>query len=336
MVSLSLLFASAQGLAVPGNPHQPPISFSSSILKLTVALMRRDYGNNSTSYSLSSGSSSSSVQTDDISIQNNVGVNINASPSSAVGINVDIDDSISYGDNQVDVDTHIEIDVNGRQCLINSVGVTIKTKINGVWYDQSGKPASVTTRSGPTASQLPGQKSLAPSKKPLTPPSYPSSSCTTTSPTTTSTTSPTTTSTTSKTTTTTTPVTTTSSPTPTNFISGEGVYGISWDPFKGTDQSCKTPSEIMADITQLVSYGYINIRLYGVECQAIKHASNAVQETGTNLILGVYETGNYTAETADLIQQVDQRLDPLPSCLPRSFRLLRPAMKSLLSRVSLY
>ena len=70
----------------------------------------------------------------------------------------------------------------------------------------------------------------------------------------------------------------------------------------------KHPLKSSPIITQLVSYGYSNIRLYGVECQAIKYALNSVQGTGTNLILGVYDTGNYTAETADLIQQVDERL----------------------------
>jgi exo-beta-1,3-glucanase (GH17 family) len=66
-----------------------------------------------------------------------------------------------------------------------------------------------------------------------------------------------------------------------------------------------------------VSYGYSNIRLYGVECDAINYALTAVQGTQTNLILGVYNTDNYTAETADLIAQVDSR-SPTPPliCYP--------------------
>ena len=241
-------------------------------------------------------------------MRNNVDLNVSASPSSVAGINanIDINESVSYGNEAINVDTHIEIDINGNECMVNSVGVTIKTKINGIWYDQDNLP-QVTT----VASQMPAQRSnsmAAPSRKPITPPSYSSSTSTSTPSTTTT---PTSTRTASTTTTTTPTTSTTSTPTPSGFISGEGVYGISWDPFKGTDQSCKTPSEIIADITQLVSYGYSNIRLYGVECDAINYALTAVQGTQTNLILGVYNTDNYTAETADLIAQVDSRSPPL-------------------------
>jgi hypothetical protein len=222
---LSVLLASAQGLAVPGSittlPDPP------SLYPFLMIVVERDYSYNSTS----------SVNAGDISVQNNVDLNVSASPSSVAGINanIDVNDSVSYGNEAIDVDTYIEIDVNGNECMVNSVGVTIKTKINGIWYDQNNLP-QVTSK---VASQMPAQPSntmAAPSRKPITPPSYSSSTSTpstTTSPTTTA-----------STTTTSTPTTsTTSTPTPSGFISGEGVYGISWDPFKGTDQSCKTPSE---------------------------------------------------------------------------------------------
>jgi len=279
---------------------------------LTILVIERDVNYNS----------STTVDAGDISVQNNVDVNINGSPQPSsgggIGVNVDVNDSVSYGDNAIDVDTHIEIDVNGNECMVNSAGVTIKTKINGVWYDQGNLPAT-TVVVRPTGRPQP------------TEPGYTSTTTTTTPTTTTTTTTPTTAPTTTPTTTppTTAPTSTptsspTSSPTSTPtvpVVSGEGVYGISWDPFRNPDQgydlgSCKTGPEIIADINQIVSYGYNNIRLYGVECNAIDYALTAVQGTETNLILGVYNTLNYTAETADLIAQVNNRYLCTPSPCP--------------------
>ena len=260
-------------------------------------------------------------------VENNVNVNVQGAPSGAapapspssasyggIDVGVNVDNWISYGGDNIDVDTHIEIDINGNECEVNSSGVTVKTKINGVWYDADSLPSSSTQsyRPSPSAApyQPPAPASYQPAPKPWTqnapashpPASYPPSPASSSSTATTSSS--------------TTPnVYTTPYSPPTNtpstpyFISGQGVMGISWDPFTGTDQSCKSESQIIADIKQLVSYGYQNIRLYGVECNAIDYALSTVQGTGTNLIVGIYTVSNYTAECADMISQVNGRWD---------------------------
>ena len=257
-------------------------------------------------------------------VENNINVNVQGaasgaapvpSPSSAsyggIDVGVNVDNSISYAGDDIDVDTHIEVDVNGNECEVNSSGVTVKTKINGVWYDTNSLPSSSAQGYIPSPSAAPNQPPAPASShaapKPWTqnPPASQPPASYHPRPTSSSTTTPTSSS-------TTTLVNTTPYSPPTHtpyFISGEGVMGISWDPFTGTDQSCKSESEIIADITQLVSYGYQNIRLYGVECNAIDYALSAVYGTGTNLIVGIYTVSNYTAECADMISQVNGRWD---------------------------
>ena len=255
----------------------------------------------------------------DVSVQNNVDVSVNGQPVSdnstsvttgTYGSGVDVDVDTSVANLNVDVDTHIEIDGDGNECEVNSAGVTVRIKVNGVWYPQ---PTN-------TAGNAPENHNTQPMSQPTYYPpaprpasSFSSSSTTTSSTPTTPTTSSTTTTTTTPPSTATTETATTVGPTstPSNYISGEGVKGISWDAFKGTDQSCKTPSDIAADIAQLVSYGYSSIRLYGVDCNAVDYALSTLESlnTDTTLIVGVYSTTNYTLETADLINQVNGRWD---------------------------
>jgi len=261
-------------------------------------------------------------------VKNNVDVNIQGAPSAAapapapaasgasyggIDVGVNVDNSISYGGVNVDVDTHIEVDVNGNECEVNSSGVTVKTKINGVWYDSNNLPSSSTNHHIPSPSAVPENHYQPPasasSQSPQKPwkqsaaASYyprPSGSSSSTTPTSSSTT-PTFHHTTPSNTATHTP--------PSYFISGEGVMGISWDPFTLPDQACKTESQITAEIKRLCSYGYQNIRLYGPECNAIDYALSAVNGTGTNLIVGLYSVTNYTNECSDMISQVNGRWD---------------------------
>jgi exo-beta-1,3-glucanase (GH17 family) len=296
----------------------------------------------------------------DVYVEHNIDVNAeSASPSSAppsypstgggrsFGVGVYVNNSASYGDNNMDIDTHIEIDVNGNECEVNAAGVTIKTKINGVWYDANNLPSTTVQSecafcpptSAPTANALEYQNNQSEEnnqnnqsnqndRNQNSGPSYsqqsqnktahtavqsairtfsPSSLTSTTSNASTTTTSSSPSRSTQQSIYTT---SSTSAPAPTpSFISGQGVHGISWDQFRGTDQSCKTADEITTDIKQITSYGYQNIRLYGVECNAIDIALSAVDGTNTNLIIGVYDPDNYTAETADLIAQVNGRWD---------------------------
>jgi exo-beta-1,3-glucanase (GH17 family) len=62
-------------------------------------------------------------------------------------------------------------------------------------------------------------------------------------------------------------------------------------------------------MTQLASYGYANIRLYGVECNAIDYALTAVAGTNTKLIVAIYTVGEVDAETSSLVSQVAGRWD---------------------------
>jgi exo-beta-1,3-glucanase (GH17 family) len=95
-----------------------------------------------------------------------------------------------------------------------------------------------------------------------------------------------------------------------NVISGKGVAGIAWDPYKGAAPgTCKTKSEVAADIAQLISYGYSTIRLYGVECNAISNALSAVSGTNTKLIVAIYTVDAVNSETASLVSQVAGRWD---------------------------
>ena len=233
--------------------------------------------------------------------------------SSGSDANVNVNASGDGYDVNVNVDTHIEYDSNGNECEVNAAGVTIRVNINGNWLyyntptaslptfypppDSSYYPEPTTTSS---SSPVPPPYSSTPSSSTSTPISTPISFTTTVAPTTIVTTTTATTATT----------TTSTSPAPSNFISGVGVRGISWDTFT-VDDSCKTPTEIAADITQLVSYGYASIRLYGVDCNAVYIALNTLQtlNAGATLIVGVYSTTNYTAETADLITQINNRWD---------------------------
>jgi len=267
----------------------------------------------------------------DVSVQNNVDVSVNGQPVSdnstsvttgTYGSGVDVDVDTSVANLNVDVDTHIEIDGDGNECEVNSAGVTVRVKVNGVWYPAGSVPNETTPSTQPTntAGTAPDNHNTQPTSQPTyyppAPPpasSFSSSSTSTSSTATTPTTSSTTTTTTTPPSTTTTETTTTVGPTstPSNYISGVGVKGISWDAFMGTDQSCKTPSDIAADIAQLVSYGYSSIRLYGVDCNAVDYALSTLQSLNTDatLIVGVYSTTNYTLETADLINQVNGRWD---------------------------
>ena len=262
-------------------------------------------------------------------VKNNIDVNIQGAASGAapapqpaasgasyggINVGVNVDDSISYGGENIDVDTHIEVDVNGNECEVNSSGVTVKTKINGVWYDSNSLPSSSTNNYIPSPSAAPDNHYQRPAPAPASSqpahqpwkqndgasyhPRPTSSSSSTTSTTSSSTT----------------PAYHHTPPThtPTNtpyFISGEGVMGISWDQFTLPDQACKTESEITDDINQLVSYGYQNIRLYGPECNAIDYALSALNGTGTNLIVGLFSVTNYTNECSDMISQVNGRWD---------------------------
>jgi exo-beta-1,3-glucanase (GH17 family) len=51
--------------------------------------------------------------------------------------------------------------------------------------------------------------------------------------------------------------------------------------------------------------------MYGVECNAIDYALTALSGTGTKLIAGPYTVDNYTAETADFVNQVGDRWDQI-------------------------
>jgi exo-beta-1,3-glucanase (GH17 family) len=64
-------------------------------------------------------------------------------------------------------------------------------------------------------------------------------------------------------------------------------------------------------MAQLASYGFGSVRMYGVECNAIDYALTALSGTGTNLIAGPYTVDNYTAETADFVNQVGDRWDQI-------------------------
>jgi exo-beta-1,3-glucanase (GH17 family) len=88
-----------------------------------------------------------------------------------------------------------------------------------------------------------------------------------------------------------------------------GVLGISWDQFTGTDQACKTEAQITSDITQLISYGYSSIRVYGIECNAVDIAISACEGTGAKMIAGIFTPTAVESETASFISQVNGRWD---------------------------
>jgi hypothetical protein len=77
----------------------------------------------------------------------------------------------------------------------------------------------------------------------------------------------------------------------------------------GTSQkSCKTASEITADIKQLLSYGWNTIRIYDtVDCNAVNVTMTAMAGTSAKVIIGVNNLQTLNADTASMVSQVGGR-----------------------------
>lgn len=94
------------------------------------------------------------------------------------------------------------------------------------------------------------------------------------------------------------------SPGKNTFIKKDGLWAITYSPYND-DQSCKSASDVDADIKAIAAKGFKAVRLYSSECSGLENVGGSCRKYGMKIILGVFiKAGGVT--TAD--SQVDDIL----------------------------
>jgi exo-beta-1,3-glucanase (GH17 family) len=69
--------------------------------------------------------------------------------------------------------------------------------------------------------------------------------------------------------------------------SGGKQWAITYTPYN-SDGTCKSPSEVMSDITEIKNIGFTTVRVYSTDCDTLPNVGAACKSLGLKVIIGIF------------------------------------------------
>ncbi|CEJ81689.1 hypothetical protein VHEMI01805 [[Torrubiella] hemipterigena] len=84
------------------------------------------------------------------------------------------------------------------------------------------------------------------------------------------------------------------------------MWAITYTPYRSSDGTCKSASEVEKDISELKSHGFTTVRIYSSDCNTYQTVAPACEKFGMTMIIGVFvKNTGCSINTPDIKKQVD-------------------------------